>query len=157
LGKPGSFRTQDQSSGHCYFTLKDAELKSNAFLFKGTRGANRKLIEDGKKLTLQGEISLYELRGQYQLIVRQIEEEGVGKLAAEFEKLKKKLQAEGLFSPERKRPIPLYPRRVGIVTSPTGAALQDILKVFRNEEGFLDVDVILAPSKVQGEGASVIL
>ena len=143
-----------QSSGHCYFTLKDSGAQIQCVLFKGTRGANRKLIEDGKKLTLQGEISLYELRGQYQLIVRQIEEEGIGKLAAEFEKLKKKLQAEGLFSSERKRPIPLYPRRVGIVTSPTGAALQDILKVFRNEEGFLEMDVILAPSKVQGEGAS---
>jgi exodeoxyribonuclease VII large subunit len=143
-----------QSSGHCYFTLKDTGAQIQCVLFKGTRGANRKLIEDGKKLTLQGEISLYELRGQYQLIVRQVEEEGIGKLAAEFEKLKKLLQAEGLFSPERKRPIPLYPRRVGIVTSPTGAALQDILKVFRNEENFLEVDVVLAPSKVQGEGAS---
>ena len=151
-GEVSGFRVQ--SSGHCYFTLKDSGAQIQCVLFKGTRGANRKLIEDGKKLILQGEISLYEPRGQYQLVVRQIEEEGVGKLAAEFEKLKKLLLAEGLFSPERKRSIPLYPRRVGIVTSPTGAALQDILKVFRNEEGFLEVDVILAPSKVQGEGAS---
>ena len=151
-GEVSGFRAQ--SSGHCYFTLKDSGAQIQCVLFRSAQGVDRKMIADGKKLTLQGDISLYEPRGQYQLIVRQVEEEGIGKLAAEFEKLKKKLQAEGLFSPERKRPIPLYPRRVGIVTSPTGAALQDILKVLRNEEGFLELDVVLAPVKVQGEGAS---
>lgn len=143
-----------QSSGHRYFTLKDTGAQIQCVLFKGTTGVKRSLVEDGKKLILRGELSVYEPRGQYQLIVRELEEAGQGSLAIAFERLKKKLEAEGLFDEERKRPVSAYPRRVGIVTSPTGAALQDILKVLRTPSGRLEVDVILAPSKVQGEGAA---
>ncbi|MBR5691582.1 MAG: exodeoxyribonuclease VII large subunit, partial [Verrucomicrobia bacterium] len=143
-----------QSSGHRYFTLKDAGAQIQCVLFKGTTGVKRSLVEDGKKLILRGELSVYEPRGQYQLIVRELEEAGQGNLAIAFERLKQKLEAEGLFDEERKRPVPAYPRRVGIVTSPTGAALQDILKVLRTPSGRLEVDVILAPNKVQGEGAA---
>ena len=143
-----------QSSGHRYFTLKDTGAQIQCVLFKGTTGVKRSLVEDGKKLILRGELSVYEPRGQYQLIVRELEEAGQGSLAIAFERLKKKLEAEGLFDEERKRPVSAYPRRVGIVTSPTGAALQDILKVLRTPSGCLEVDVILAPSKVQGEGAA---
>lgn len=141
-----------QSSGHYYFTLKDANAQIQCVLFKGTRNVERRWIEDGRKLTIQGELSVYEQRGQYQLIVREVEEAGEGKLAIEFEKLKRKLKAEGLFDEARKRPIPKYPRRIGIVTSPSGAALQDILRVFRQD--YPGLEVILAPSKVQGEGAA---
>lgn len=141
-----------QSSGHIYFTLKDATAQIQCVLFKSARGVQRSLVADGKKLTLQGDISLYEPRGQYQLVVKAVEDSGQGDLALAFERLKQRLKMEGLFDESRKRPIPTYPKRIGIVTSPTGAALQDILKVFRLRHSSLDV--ILAPSKVQGEGAA---
>src|SRR5256886_11356260 len=114
-----------QSSGHIYFTLKDANAQLNCVLFRGESVENRDLLQDGQKLVVQGDLTVYEPRGQYQLVVRAVELQGVGALQLAFERLKRKLQAEGLFAPERKRPLPKYPQRIGLVTSPTGAAIRD--------------------------------
>lgn len=143
---------REQSSGHIYFTLKDATSQLACVLFRGERVADRRLLEDGQKVILQGEVTVYEARGQYQLIVRKVELRGVGALQAAFERLKRKLAAEGLFAEERKRPLPVYPQCIGIVTSPTGAALRDVLHVMRRRNPA--VQLILVPSRVQGEGAA---
>src|SRR5512136_3436603 len=102
-----------QSSGHIYFTLKDAGAQLNCVLFRGEAQVDRSLLLDGRKVTLQGEVTVYEPRGQYQLRVTKVELQGIGALQVAFEKLKQKLKAEGLFAPERKRPLPLFPRRIG--------------------------------------------
>ncbi len=141
-----------QSSGHIYFTLKDASSQVSCVLFRGETVAHRDLLEDGQKLLLQGDVTVYEARGQYQLIVRAVELQGIGALQIAFEKLKQKLAAEGLFAPERKRPLPRFPQRIGLVTSPTGAAIRDVLHVIRRRNPGLEI--ILAPCRVQGEGAA---
>lgn len=141
-----------QSSGHIYFTLKDATTQLSCVLFRGESQVNRSLIQDGRKVTLQGEVTVYEPRGQYQLRVIQVELDGVGALQAAFERLKQRLQAEGLFAPERKRPLPRYPQQVGLVTSPTGAAIRDVLHVVQRRNPGLEL--VLAPCRVQGEGAA---
>jgi exodeoxyribonuclease VII large subunit len=141
-----------QSSGHLYFALKDATAQLNCVLFRAeARSFNRDLLRDGLSVNLQGEFTVYEARGQYQLIVAEVELQGVGALQVLFEKLKQKLQAEGLFAPERKRPLPRYPRRVGIVTSRTGAALRDVLQAVQRRHPGLEI--ILASCRVQGQGA----
>jgi len=149
-GEITNFRLQ--SSGHCYFTLKDATSQLACVLFRGESVSCRHLLEDGRKLIVQGELTVYEPRGQYQLVVRQVELQGVGALQLAFEKLKQKLQAEGLFAPERKRSLPKYPRRIGLVTSPTGAALRDVLHVIRRRHPALEI--VFVPCRVQGEGAA---
>ena len=141
-----------QSSGHLYFTLKDAGAQLSCVLFSREKVAQRSLLADGQKVLLQGELTVYEPRGQYQLIVRAVELQGVGALQAAFEKLKQKLAAEGLFAPERKRALPRYPRRIGLVTSPTGAAIRDVLHVIQRRHPALEI--ILAPARVQGAGAA---
>ena len=141
-----------QSSGHIYFTLKDAGAQLSCVLFRGESIAQRELLQDGQKVLLQGEVTVYEARGQYQLIVRAVELQGVGALQIAFEKLKQKLAAEGLFAPERKRPLPKYPQRIGLVTSPTGAAIRDVLHVVQRRNPGLEI--ILAPCRVQGQGAA---
>jgi exodeoxyribonuclease VII large subunit len=141
-----------QSSGHIYFTLKDAASQLSCVLFSREKVPHRGLLADGQKVLLQGDVTVYEARGQYQLIVRAVELQGVGALQIAFEKLKQKLAAEGLFAPERKRPLPKYPQRIGLVTSPTGAAIRDVLHVVRRRNPGLEI--ILAPCRVQGEGAA---
>ena len=142
-----------QSSGHAYFTLKDAGSQVSCVLFRGERvGSGRDALADGRKVLLEGELTVYEARGQYQLRVTAIELQGQGALQAAFERLKQRLQAEGLFAPERKRTIPKFPRRVGIVTSPTGAALRDVLHVLERRGAAFEL--VLAPSRVQGDGAA---
>ena len=141
-----------QSSGHLYFTLKDASAQLSCVLFRGEAGAARDLLQDGQKVLLQGEVTVYEPRGQYQLRVAAVELQGVGALQLAFEKLKRKLQAEGLFASERKRPLPRFPRRIGLATSPTGAALRDVLHVIQRRYPVLEI--VLAPCRVQGEGAA---
>jgi exodeoxyribonuclease VII large subunit len=141
-----------QSSGHIYFTLKDAASQLSCVLFSREKVPHRELLSDGQKVLLQGDVTVYEARGQYQLIVRAVELQGVGALQIAFEKLKQKLAAEGLFAPERKRPLPKYPQRIGLVTSPTGAAIRDVLHVVRRRNPGLEI--ILAPCRVQGEGAA---
>jgi exodeoxyribonuclease VII large subunit len=141
-----------QSSGHMYFTLKDAGAQLSCVLFSREKVSHRELLADGQKVLLQGDVTVYEARGQYQLIVRAVELQGVGALQVAFEKLKQKLAAEGLFAPERKRPLPKYPQCIGLVTSPTGAAIRDVLNVVQRRNPGLEI--ILAPCRVQGEGAA---
>ncbi len=141
-----------QASGHLYFSLKDAAAQLNCVLFRGELTVDRAVLADGVKVALEGEITVYEPRGQYQLRVLKAEPQGEGALRAAFEKLKEKLKAEGLFDPERKRPLPRFPRRIGLVTSPTGAAIRDVLHVIERRHPSLEI--ILAPCKVQGEGAA---
>lgn len=141
-----------QASGHIYFTLKDAAAQLACVLFRGATGVRRELLADGQKVLLHGEITVYEARGQYQLLVREVEAQGVGALQLAFERLKQRLAAEGLFDAERKRPLPAYPFRVGVVTSPTGAALRDVLHVVERRHPGLRL--VLAPCRVQGEGAA---
>ncbi len=140
------------SSGHWYFTLKDAGASVRCASF---RNANRYIKfqpADGLAVRVRARLSLYEPRGEYQLLVTSIEPVGVGALQLAFEQLKARLEAAGLFDPARKRPIPALPRRVGVVTSPTGAALRDILRVLRRRNRA--VSVLIAPAKVQGEGSA---
>src|SRR5450432_2753187 len=141
-----------QSSGHMYFTLKDAAAQLSCVLFSREKVPHRELLADGQKVLLQGDVTVYEARGQYQLIVRAVELQGVGALQIAFEKLKQKLAAEGLFATERKRPLPKYPQRIGLVTSPTGAAIRDVLHVVQRRNPGLEI--ILVPCRVQGEGAA---
>src|SRR5882724_3368544 len=143
---------RNQTSGHLYFTLKDANAQLSCVLFRGELQVNRSLLEDGRKVNLQGELTVYEARGQYQLRVTAVELQGVGALQVAFEKLKQKLHTEGLFAQERKRPLPRFPRRIGLVTSPTGAAIRDVLHVIQRRNPALEI--ILAPCRVQGDGAA---
>jgi exodeoxyribonuclease VII large subunit len=142
-----------QSSGHIYFTLKDEAAQLNCVLFSREKVAHRDLLADGQKVLLQGDVSVYEARGQYQLIVRAVELQGMGALQIAFEKLKQELAAEGLFATERKRPLPKYPQRIGLVTSPTGAAIRDVLHVVQRRNPGLEM--IFVPCRVQGDGAAV--
>jgi exodeoxyribonuclease VII, large subunit len=144
---------RNQSSGHIYFTLKDASAQLSCVLFRGELFVDRTLLEDGQKVTLGGELTVYETRGQYQLRVMQAELQGAGALQAAFERLKQKLNAEGLFAKERKRPLPRFPQRIGLVTSPTGAAIRDVLHVVERRNPGLEI--VLAPCRVQGDGAGL--
>ncbi|HEY8899433.1 MAG TPA: exodeoxyribonuclease VII large subunit [Chthoniobacterales bacterium] len=142
-----------QASGHQYFTLKDAGSQLACVLFAGTARSLRGLrLADGMQVQLFGELTVYEARGQYQLVVALAQEEGLGALQARFEALKAKLAAEGLFDAGRKRPLPALPTRVGVVTSPTGAAIRDFLKVIHRR--MPGVEVIVNPVRVQGRGAA---
>ncbi|MGZ8901058.1 MAG: exodeoxyribonuclease VII large subunit [Limisphaerales bacterium] len=141
-----------QASGHVYFTIKDANAQISCVLFRNeARAVNREFLADGQKVVLDGEITVYEARGQYQLRVLAVQLQGVGALQAAFEKLKQKLQAEGLFDVGHKRPLPRYPRRIGIVTSPDGAAIRDVLHAIERRNPALWV--VLAACRVQGQGA----
>ncbi len=141
-----------QPSGHVYFSLKDAGAQLSAVLFRGDALRQTVKLRDGAQVVVYGEVSVYEARGQYQLIVRVVVEDGLGRLQREFEALKARLAAEGLFASERKRPIPRLPQTVGFITSPTGAAVQDFIKIIsrRAWRG----RVVVLPAKVQGEGAA---
>jgi exodeoxyribonuclease VII large subunit len=149
-GEVTNFRAQ--SSGHIYFTLKDANSQIACVLFRGEPVPHREYISDGQNILVQGDLTVYGARGQYQLVVRAVELRGLGALQAAFEKLKQKLAAEGLFAPERKRPLPQFPRRIGLVTSPTGAAIRDVLHVIHRRNPGLEI--ILTPCRVQGDGAA---
>jgi exodeoxyribonuclease VII large subunit len=138
------------SSGHCYFTLKDAGAILKSVIWR-TQAKGMALPRNGDAVIVHGAISVYEQGGAYQLYVDHLEPAGVGQLWLEFERLKARLEAEGLFDDERKRPIPARPVRLGVVTSPTAAALRDILRTLSHRYGL--VDVILAPTPVQGDQA----
>ncbi len=142
-----------QSSGHQYFTLKDDRSQLSCVLFRGSGSTQSATLADGQQVQAFGEVSVYESRGQYQLIVELIQPRGLGALQARFEALKRKLHAEGLFDADRKQPLPPFPLTVGLVTSPTAAALQDMLNVLRRRAPW--VRVLVNPVRVQGQGASV--
>ncbi len=141
-----------QASGHIYFTLKDAVSQISCVLFRNeSRAVNREYLNDGQKVVIDGTVTVYEARGQYQLQVFSLQLQGLGALQAAFEKLKQKLQAEGLFDQGHKRPIPKYPRRIGLVTSPVGAAIRDVIHGIERRDPALKI--VLAPCRVQGVGA----
>ena len=139
-------------SGHVYFTLKDATAQLSAVLFRGGAGKVPFKLADGLQVVALGEVSVYDRRGQYQLIVSQLLPKGLGALQLAFEQLKQKLAAEGLFDPARKKPLPVLPARIGLVTSPTGAAIRDFLNILGRR--YPDRQVIINPVRVQGAGAA---
>ena len=139
-------------SGHQYFTLKDARAQIACVIFRNTMPQLRTPLTDGAQVQVYGQVSVFEARGQYQLTVQILQPRGLGLLQAKFEALKRKLDAEGLFAAERKRALPKFPRRIGIVTSPSGAAIRDILNVLKRRGPWLEI--LINPVRVQGTGAA---
>lgn len=148
-GEVSNFRPA--GSGHLYFTLKDEAAQLRAVCFRNQARYLKFQPKDGLAVIARGRLSVYEARGEYQLYVEFLEPAGLGALQLAFEQLKQKLAAEGLFDAARKRPLPMLPRSVGVVTSPTGAVIRDILRVLKRR--FSNINVLLYPVKVQGEGA----
>jgi exodeoxyribonuclease VII large subunit len=140
------------ASGHVYFSLKDAAAQIRAVVWKSDSRLLRFRPRDGMKVLARGQVRVYPPRGDYQLSIQVLEPLGKGSLAQAFEERKERLEKEGLFDPGRKRPLPLLPRRIGVVTSPTGAVLRDILRVLRSR--YANLEVLVYPARVQGEGAA---
>jgi exodeoxyribonuclease VII large subunit len=140
------------ASGHAYFTLKDETAQLRCVLFRTRARRVRFEPRDGLHVMVFGAIEVYAQRGDYSLVVELLEPRGVGALQLAFEQLKERLAAEGLFDPARKRPLPRFPRKIGIVTSPSGAAIRDMLRVIGRRFG--EIHIVLAPARVQGEGAA---
>lgn len=141
-----------QSAGHAYFTLKDESAQLSAVAFRGTLARMKTRLREGQQIVADGEINVYEKRGNYQLIVRNFQEEGLGRLQEAFEKLRRKLEAEGIFDPSRKRALPAFPRTIAFVTSPTGAAIRDFISILRRRDW--TGRLLVVPARVQGEGAA---
>src|SRR5207249_809274 len=139
-------------SGHQYFTLKDQRAQISCVIWRDTIAPPRQPLVDGTQMQVYGTVTVFEAQGKYQLRVEILQPRGVGLLQAKFEALKRKLQAEGLFAPDRKRPLPKFPRRIGIVTSPTGAAIRDMLNVLHRRAPWLQI--LIDPVRVQGTGAA---
>jgi exodeoxyribonuclease VII large subunit len=139
------------ASGHVYFTLKDSGAQVRCALFRQSAARVRQVLKDGLAVKVRGKVSLFEGRGDYQLILDTVEPAGEGALRLAFDALKDKLSAEGLFSTERKVPLPLHPRRIGIISSPTGAVIRDIISVFRRRAP--QIQLTLIPTAVQGRDA----
>ncbi len=148
-GEISNFRPS--STGHWYFSLKDTEAVLSIVMFRSRLEMVRFVPQDGMLVKATGGISVYARRGSYQLICDSLVRAGAGEILAALEELKRRLAAEGLFAAERKRPLPLFPSRVAVVTSPTGAAIRDILRVLRRRSA--GIDVVIVPTPVQGEGA----
>jgi exodeoxyribonuclease VII large subunit len=149
-GEISNFR--HHTSGHMYFTLKDASAEIEAVMFADLNEHLAFDPADGLKVLAFGQVTLYERRGKYQIEIQQMKPAGVGRLQLEFEQLKARLQAEGLFNPELKKPIPRFPERIALVTSAEGAALRDMVKIFAQR--FPLVELLVFPAKVQGVGAA---
>jgi len=142
-----------QSSGHLYFSLKDAQAQIFVALFKRDATCLKTIPKNGDKVIVQGEISVYPPRGNYQIIARRVEYLGVGELLLKLHELKEKLKNKGWFDPKSKKDLPKFPNKIGVITSPTGAVIQDIINVLKRRVfGF---HLILNPVKVQGEGAAL--
>ena len=139
-------------SGHCYFTLKDQASQVRVVIFRSSLQAMRVKPADSLKIICRGQLTVYEPRGEYQLIVDYLEPLGMGALAQAFEQLKTRLAAEGLFEAQYKVPIPYLPRRLAVVTSPSGAAIQDFLQILNRR--FPNMQVLIYPVRVQGQGAA---
>src|SRR5918994_1216069 len=149
-GEISNLRTP--SSGHTYFTLKDDQSQMRAVLFKMQRRYLRFDPKDGMLVIARGRISVYEPRGEYQLVIDYLEPKGIGALQMAFEQLKARLAEAGGFDPSRKRALPMLPRCIGIVTSPTGAVIRDMLQILRRR--FANLRVCVYPVRVQGDGAA---
>ena len=139
-------------SGHVYLTLKDKNAQLQAVVFRNTASRTKFELKDGMEVVSFGSITVYEPRGQYQLIINKIEPKGIGALQLAFQQLKEKLEKEGLFDHAHKKNIPFIPQKIGIVTSPTGAAIKDILNII--DRRFANVEILIYPVRVQGEGAA---
>ncbi len=139
-------------SGHCYFTLKDDHAQLRAVIWRGTAARLKFDVHDGLEVVCRGRLDVYPPRGSYQLVIDQLQPQGIGALELALRKLREKLEKEGLFEPSRKRPLPTFPRRIGVVTSPTGAAIRDFLEVLRRRWG--GIEVLVFPVRVQGDGAA---
>lgn len=146
LGEISNFKLH--SSGHMYFVLKDQESQIKGVMFKGNNLSLRFMPQDGMKVKVRGDISVYERRGEYQLYVKEIVEAGKGELYLAFERLKEKLKAEGLFSEEFKKKLPLIPKNIAVITSPTGAAIRDVITISLRR--FPNLSILVVPSLVQG-------
>lgn len=149
-GEVSNFRPS--GAGHCYFTLKDSNSMISAVLFKNTAKNLSYLPADGELVKVTGDVSVYPQRGSYQIVCHTIEKAGEGEILARLEKLKKKLADEGLFDEGNKKKIPLMPGRIGVVTSPTGAAIRDILRVLKRRNN--RINLVVLPAQVQGEEAA---
>ena len=143
---------KEHPSGHQYFTLKDQRAAISCVIFRNTLPPTAKPLADGAQVQVYGQITVFEARGQYQLSVQILQTRGLGALQAKFEALKRKLDAQGLFDTARKRPLPKFPRRIGIVTSPSGAAIRDMLNVLQRRAPALEI--LISPVRVQGTGAA---
>lgn len=141
------------SSGHVYLTMKDAHAQLQAVVFKSVAHSLKFEIRDGMEVLAFGSVTVYEARGQYQLIVERMEPKGIGTLQLAFLQLKERLEKEGLFDPAHKKPLPVLPRKIAVVTSLTGAAIRDIINVINRR--FAKVEILIYPVKVQGEGAAL--
>jgi exodeoxyribonuclease VII large subunit len=141
-----------QSSGHLYFSLKDPRAQISAVMFRGDMATLTMLPKDGDHMIIRGELNVYPPSGRYQIIVREMRHMGLGELLIRLEELKQKLQKKGWFNPEHKKPLPKHPKRIGVVTSPTGAVIQDILNILSRR--FSNFHLILNSVRVQGEGAA---
>ncbi len=139
------------ASGHLYFTLKDADASIRCVMFRGFASQVKFRIEDGMKVILRGRVSIYEKDGQYQFYAQEMHADGLGDISLQFEQIKEKLSKEGLFDTENKRPIPKFPKRIAVITSPTGAAVQDIMNILSRRWKL--AEVLLCPVSVQGESA----
>jgi exodeoxyribonuclease VII large subunit len=139
-------------SGHCYFTLKDDGAQLRAVIWRTAASRLKFDLKDGLEVVCRGSLDVYMPRGSYQMVVSEIEPRGIGALELALRKLREKFAAEGLFDPDRKRPLPSFPRRIGFVTSPTGAAVHDFLQVLKRR--WRGVDVFIIPARVQGTGAA---
>lgn len=140
------------SSGHLYFSLKDESSKINCVMFKDYAELLDINMEDGLRVEIKGKIKVYQKEGSYQLYCEEIKKQGVGELYLAFLNLKETLEKEGLFRLEHKKPLPLYPKKVGVITSPTGAAIKDVINVAKRRNPY--IDIIIYPALVQGTGAS---
>src|SRR5438094_4680267 len=149
-GEISNFRAA--TSGHLYFTLKDTNAQIRAVCFRNQARYLKFKPEDGLSVIARGRLSVYEMRGEYQLVLEFLEPAGLGALQLAFEQLKTRLAAEGLFDPARKRPLPVLPRTIGVVTSPAGAVVRDILLVLRRR--FRNMNGLVYPARVQGEAAA---
>ena len=139
-------------SGHVYFTLKDADSQIKGCWFGGASQAQSLRLTNGSLVEAYGKLGVYEARGEYQMNIRQMRLAGLGELVRQFEEVRRKLEAEGLFAPERKRPIPALPKRIGVITSPTGAAIRDFLQIINRR--FPNVHITIFPAQVQGNTAA---
>src|SRR4029078_12295751 len=139
-------------SGHSYFTLKDDQAQIRAVMWKSAAGRLKFDLADGLDVVCHGHIDVYAPRGSYQLVVDELQPKGVGALELALRKLREKLAAEGLFDPARKRKLPVFPRRIAFVTSPTGAAVHDFLQVLQRR--WRGAEVLIVPARVQGEGSA---
>jgi len=139
-------------SGHCYLTLKDDNAQLRAVIWRGTASRLKFDVHDGLEVVCRGRLDVYPPRGSYQLVIDQLQPQGIGALELALRNLREKLSKEGLFDADRKQPLPAFPRRIGVVTSPTGAAIRDFLEVLRRR--WRGIEVLIFPVRVQGEGAA---